>query len=225
MFSEPERAAEILCHFESLGGRRHGCEFGLVQRQAGLEPLGWLRWSQIAHGSLIAALDTDLAGVGSPEQTELHEWNGVFMVRDARFNVNSHTHQSVNEMAPADVLRQACRRHAFLARKLLDDLRAAEKIFVYRETTCVLTEAEMRDLYRAVTRFGGASLLIGSYADEANPNGSVREIAAGLYVGYFNRFGLRIPHHERDESEAVWLAVCRGALEMAASRMERLTLR
>jgi hypothetical protein len=183
MFPEPERAAEILCHFESLGGRRHGCEFGLVQRQAGLEPLGLLRWSQIAHTSLIAALDADLSGIGSPKQTEVYEWNGLFMVHDTTFNINSHTYQSRNEIPPADALRQACQRHTFLVRKLLDDLRTAEKIFVYRETTCVLTEAEARDLHRSVARFGGASLLVATYADETNASGSVREIASGLYVG------------------------------------------
>ncbi len=61
---------DLMLRFAALGDN---CEFGLVQRQAGAEPLGLLRFAgfhipaERRLGRLIEALDREFEGVGRPE--------------------------------------------------------------------------------------------------------------------------------------------------------------
>ena len=53
---------ELMLAFESLGDN---CEFGLVQRDGGAEPLGLLRFAGMSLGNLVAALEAKLDGLGT----------------------------------------------------------------------------------------------------------------------------------------------------------------
>jgi len=50
---------ELLRNFENLGCN---CEFGLLQRYAGVESMGLLRWSSCSPKSVIAALENHFDG-------------------------------------------------------------------------------------------------------------------------------------------------------------------
>ncbi len=73
--------SDLLRGFESLG---HNCEFGVVQRHFGAEPLGLLRFSGITLPDLLTGLACGFAGAG--QQLEVLLADGTrreFMVRDS----------------------------------------------------------------------------------------------------------------------------------------------
>lgn len=218
----PLKAADILSGFESLGGRLQGCEFGLVQRAAGLEPLGLLRWTELYCHELIAALDCDFAGVGAPENTTMFpaDWSvpQEYITRDTRFGMSMHTDLWVGKISAEDAYPRCCQRLTFLVGKLLEDLRSAEKVFIYRETTDPLSDSDQKRLHESVRRLGGASLLIATYGLGQHPAGSVQTIAPGLYVGYFDHFRVSAVYEPLADVNDVWLEVCRNVLALEALR-------
>lgn len=61
-------ALQFMLGFESLGDN---CEFGLVQRRCGAEPLGLLRFSNIELGPLLRGLVAEFDELGARENLEL----------------------------------------------------------------------------------------------------------------------------------------------------------
>ncbi len=51
--------------------QRHKGHRRIFHRHFGAEPLGLLRWADIYHDHLATALETEFAGVGEPEFTNL----------------------------------------------------------------------------------------------------------------------------------------------------------
>ena len=134
--SESKSLRQLMLRFESLGGSGHGCEFGLLQRELGAEPLGLLRWADLGHDLLTAALEDEFKGVGEPEHTEIfvpsndgwqHWWT-----RDKRYWMAMRTFVEVAAAPYGEMQRQVTQRQKFLRRKLIADLQAGEKIFVYK---------------------------------------------------------------------------------------------
>ena len=83
--------SELMLKFESLG---NNCDFGLVQRYFGSEPLGLLRFAGIKFESLISALRAGFEGVGSPESTRLvikDIETQEYMLSDSKYNFTMHT--------------------------------------------------------------------------------------------------------------------------------------
>jgi tetratricopeptide (TPR) repeat protein len=120
----------LVTRFESLGGN---CEFGLVQRHFGAEPLGLMRWLSISPERLCEALETRLAGIGEPQFTQLRVGGGhEFITSDTRYGMAMHTFIKDTGQDQARLAAQMQRRLRFLRDKLLQDLAAGEKIFLYR---------------------------------------------------------------------------------------------
>jgi len=124
--------ALVMC-FESLGGSGHGCEFGLFQRHFDAEPLGLLRWADLSQDLLIKALETRFEGVGLPENTIVFQpdHSDEWWTRDSRFWMAMRSFVKVAEVDQERMTKQVCRRLQFLRQKLIEDLEAGEKIFVY----------------------------------------------------------------------------------------------
>jgi hypothetical protein len=209
---------DLMMRFENLGGRGLGCEFGIVQRDCGAEPLGLLRWADMPYEGLIAALAARFDGVGSAANTELFlapigGGRQEYCTRDRRGMMFMRTFIGETE-APFDKMyASACRRLQYLARKLVDDLTQGSKIFVFRLTDRVLTDAELDRLHAAMRAYGDNTLLYVRHQDAAHRNGTVERAAPGLLIGYIDRFKLS-PTGEVSKTPATgsWLRICEHAI-------------
>jgi tetratricopeptide (TPR) repeat protein len=206
---------DLVLAFESLGGGGHGCEFGIFQRDVGAEPLGLLRWADIYQDQLCQALETNLAGIGEAEFTNLFVPSSdkpEYWTTDTRYHMAMRCFVLVEEVPIERMRKQVLARLKFLRGKLLEDLRLGEKIFVYKNMKRNLTEPELDRLYNAVRQYGRNTLLYIRYADSENRSGSVRVDRVGLMIGYVDHFS-HSPDTDRFIGHATktFLEICRKA--------------
>ncbi len=211
---------ELVMRFESLGGTAQGCEFGLLQRHVGVEPLGLLRWATMTADSLADALESGFDGVGTPGQTILDRFTWPdgrqeYSTEDRRFLMRMHTWIDVTEKPPEEVMAMMCRRLIFLTRTLIETFAEARKIFVFKTGDRICTRGEIRRIHRAMRRYGPATLLYVQLAAPDHPPGSVDILEDGLLVGYIDHFNLAPDGAVLPVSREVWLQICRQALALA----------
>jgi tetratricopeptide (TPR) repeat protein len=213
---EDEKARTLLMGFESIG---HDCEFGLVQRRFGAEPLGLLRFNAVEFPGLMAAIAERFDRMGEPDVTEMITlFSGEYFVRDRRWGLGMHTFMFRGQVDADVVFPKMCRRIAFLRGKLLADLAEARKIFVFLAPGLSLTD--LRILHRELQSLGPISLLnvrlVSTPIDgfDAGRAGEAIEIDRGLFVGYLGRSG-RTPFGGWDIPFGDWLAVCQNVSSLA----------
>lgn len=209
---------ELMLQFESLG---QNCEFGLVQRQCGAEPLSLLRFSSTPLPKLLDALEAEFEGMGSPETVHVQvSANGrELMINDSRFGFLYHAFVQSGAMSLEALHRREVRRVPLLIRKLLEDLQSAEKIFVFKGMSAV-PEEEIFPLAASLRHYGPNTLLFVTLADSQHPAGSVEFRAPGFLVGYVSRFA---PTEDASDFDvAQWVRVCREAyrLRLAANWLQ-----
>lgn len=196
---------ELFSSFESLGD---DCEFGMVQRRFGAEPLSLLRWTATPPDPLAEALKTQFEGVGDPEQSELRVVNGEFNIVTPRYLMNAHSFVFESSISADKFFIQQCKRISFLRRKLLEDLQAAEKIFVYKYRHG-LTDEQVQTLYAAMLSYSPDSkLLCLKLADDEHPSGTSSKIDRGLVVAYLKHFSTV------DICVPDWEKICKATKEM-----------
>lgn len=196
---------DLVVQFESIGDN---CELGLVQRMAGAEPLGLLRFSGTPLRNLLRAMRARFRGVADPHHVLVQAEHGEYMVKLTRYDFNYHAHIKADAM-PADVLhQQQCRTVRFLADKLITDLENPSKILVFRQNE-VLTAADLVDLRSALSAYGPGILLWVQEARPGHPPGSVDRVDDRLLAGYVHRLAARedVP----DLDYASWIRVLRAA--------------
>jgi hypothetical protein len=198
--------AALMLRFESLGDN---CEFGLVQREYGVEPLGLMRWTRCALPSLMKALDERFAAMGDPDRMVVHHFKEEYLIADKSYNFSYHPHVQIDEMTEADLLAREKTRIEFLRTKLLDDLADAEKIFVFKENA-YLSLASARRLFRKLREFGPNRLLYVVPTTDPSRVGTVERVEDGLIRGYTDGFGqyATLPDGIRFDT---WAAICEGA--------------
>lgn len=209
---EDETTRALMLGFESIG---QDCEFGMVQRRYGAEPLALLRWNHMTLPNLLAALGARLDGVGDDEHTDLVvSDSGEYYLRDRRYGLVIHTFYYTHQMT-ADALRpKMLIRVRFLKDRFLRDLADAEKVLVYTMRDPDI-EA-MRRLHQALRLHGPVPLLCVVSREEAvglAEPGDIVRIEDDLYVGCLTHFGnrngeWRIRHDE-------WVALCSRAQTLA----------
>ncbi len=216
--NEREELRALMLNFESLGGTLQGCEFGLVQRAFGAEPLGLLRWTEMGPGNVIAALEAGLEGVGLPENTQLKvnqtPDGPEYVTVDKRFLMSMHTFVKETEVAPERMFEQSCRRLQYLRDKLLQDLREGTKIFVYKITWRLVTDAELTRMHEGLRKHGNGTLFYVQRATPTKPHGTVELVRPGLIMGYIDRFNISATGEYLGPSHALWLPICRQALTL-----------
>jgi len=201
-----------MMQFESLGsGVGAGCEFGLVQRRYGAEPLGLLRWADIRPQGLCEALSQQFAGVGDPNQTEVFviESSNEYFFRDRRFQFSSHTFTLASHIDRDRFFVQQCRRLVFLRRKLLEDLKSGDKVFVYK---CDVNRNSPLDIYDEVRRHNcNNKVLLVCEQDGDHRAGAIQKLAGGLYIGAVRSFSTTNIDFES------WLRVCEDVIAVQSN--------
>ena len=208
--SAPEAAlplSELMLRFESLG---ENCEFGLVQRRCGAEPLGLFRFASAPLPKLIAALDARFEGLSEPANLEVQlSPNGrEYLVTDKRFQLLYHAWVMAGEMTAEEVHRREVRRLPLLIRKLSEDLSQAEKIFVFHGMEPLSSE-QAGELLARLRAYGANTLLWVELADAEHRPGTIELCGDGLLKGYIDRFAPGENAH--DLSLDCWVELCRDA--------------
>ena len=209
-----EELRQLMLRFESLG---EDCEFGLVQRHYGAEPLSMLRWCSTHPGTLTPGLGRRFEGVGELQNIELDLGKPEIMVNEKSSGIRFHTFiQRSPNLDLEDFSRRQAKHLAQLRRRFLDRLDDGEKIYVYKMLKIYSLDI-IEAIYAGIQRYSSAPLLVISRADTENPPGSLRHLHDGLYHGYVDRFGL-----DRGSvwtiSFDLWVKLCRDVIHAAGSR-------
>jgi tetratricopeptide (TPR) repeat protein len=202
---------ELMMMFEGLGVN---CDFGSVQRHFGAEPLGLLRFAGVELDKLLEALAIRFEGIGYLENTVLDlrpHPQPEYWLGDKRFTFFMHTfifpeHLPTKEKK-REILDKSCRRLTFLAKKLVSDLCAAEKIFVYQRDAIAWPEIQM--LFTALCEYGPNTLLCVGPSNVEHPAGSVELVEPRLIRGYLKSFNVAGSGDQLDVEN--WRKVCRKA--------------
>ncbi len=201
-------ARDLFMGFESLG---ENCEFGLVQRRFGAETLGLLRWAFVHPGALIKLLETDFDGYGDIDKMNIivADW-GEIILRDTRYGMNRHTYILADGADTEAVLWSESRRLRYLVRKLLDDLRSGDKIFVFKSKYGPSAN-DLGRIHRAMLRHGPTRMLAVIPPDAPHPHLSTEQLADRLLVGRIACLG---PTDGKwDIPFSAWLSLCAEARE------------
>lgn len=202
--------ASTVERFASLG---MNCEFGLVQRWCGIEPLGLLRFGLAPLEGLITALNTSFAGI---DEVGLFEttlgWGDEYVIEHALYGFEFHTGIRKGMADTAGLVRKFVNdRFPLLARMLREDLATGDKLLVFRAEEAG-RDAEASRLLTAIRDRGPATLLWVTTAKDAADVGTARRMGDGLLVGYLDR--LAPLRDARALSFEPWLAVCAAASEL-----------
>ncbi len=208
---------DLAFRFESLG---ENCEFGLFQRRCDAEPLGLLRFSSTFMRNLIRGVESGFADIGANEDIEPRlegEARKEFMIHERKYGLVYHSFVFEGERSVWLMREQEAARLKFLRRKFIEELEAAEKIFVYRHRAETTLE-EILPLYMALTRYGPATLLWVVPAVPGQPAGAIEVLMPGLMKGYIDRFAPEDNAH--DLSFDGWLRLCANACVMQRLQQE-----
>lgn len=196
---------DLVLRFESLGDN---CELGLVQRQAGAEPLGLLRFAGAPLRNLLRALAARFSNLADPDHIRISAEHGEYMVKLTKYDFTYHAHVKVGEMEPDVLYDQQSRTLGFLVKKLIGDLEDPHKILVFRQNE-PLSAGDLIDLRIALSNFGPIILLWVQEACPGHPPGSVEVADERMMVGYVRRLAERESVPNLDF--ASWMQVLRRA--------------
>jgi hypothetical protein len=200
---------DLMMNFEGLGDN---CEFGLVQRQYGAEPMGLLRWSSgIKPEQLIGALACKFDGVGHPDNTfvRLHPVAKEYFAGDNRF-FQMHTFIKQNEHEESVLYSKICRRMAYLKAKLVTDLNEGSKIFVYKPDGIDLTDAEGAEIAAQMSRnFPAAKVMLMRIAPSISDVGKITSLHDNAIWGFLSGFAVNLDRRFIRFDE--WRMVCMAA--------------
>lgn len=197
---------ELLLNFESFGDN---CEFGVFQRQAGLEPLGLLRFSFSSMPQLIRALQNRFEKIAELEKIDITiAKNKELMVTLRDYGFYYHTRRNEGEIEIETLRRDEQKKLGFLVRRLIDTLTTGEKIFI-RKGEKTKTREQAKKLLEEMRAYGPATLLWVTEADPENPPGTVRLLEPGLLRGRIDAFAPYTDAHSIAYTS--WVDICTNA--------------
>lgn len=202
--SHEARLAKFMMRFESVG---IACEFGLVQRKFGAEPLSLLRWGNLDSTQLCAMLANRLAGVGEPEYAFVTRHGEEYFVGDKRY-FSMHSFVRTSEMSDEEMLRKSILRMRYLKDKLLADLEKGDKIFVFKPNTDRSPPEELERIFSCFgSHYPNAPILLVHKAADPTEIGTVRQHGPRMFEGFLDQINLMGPLI----SYEVWMDICRKA--------------
>ena len=158
--TERENYKDLLMQFESIG---ENCEFGLVQRHFGAEPLGLLRWVSLAPEALCLALENEFEGLDDAQDLKVELVGPEYHMLESRYQMRMHTFIVRSEYSGTleQLHAQLHRRLKYLKNKFLEDLRAGEKTLVWQSGVgSILSDETVLRLYNAVSAYGDSALVV-----------------------------------------------------------------
>lgn len=210
---------DLALSFESLG---INCEFGLFQRECGIEPLGLLRFAGLSYLNLIRGLDAGFAGIEDRKflSCSIEGARPEWMARSDVFGLAYHTNRSPTDIAAEDVLREQARILPFRRSKLLDLLSTGEKLFVVHWPEG-MTVAQALPLLSILRSYGPNALLFVDHRT-GKPAGTVDALARDLFRGSMDGVvkgageGDRIERKTwlSDAAITAWMSVCANAYRL-----------
>ena len=205
---------ELFMLFESLGDN---CEFGLVQRHFGAEPLGMLRFSGIPAFHLAETIFDDMPEFVDPDKIVLEPRGGEWWITIPSLRYMAHTNLPSNMPEP-EAKRKAMTHIGFLRGLLLERFASGDKLFVHKSRDGIYQLAALNYLHYAIMQYSAARLLTIFLADDLHPPGTVVRRDDGLYIGYIDR--LSSISDPAVISFDCWLTICRKVARMWNSDME-----
>ena len=197
----------LVTGFESLG---HNCEFGLMQRQLGAEPLGLQRFAFTRPGAMKRLLTTRFEGIGDVKAMELKDDGREFLLRHTWSSWSMHTRIAPKRDTDLEkLLREQCRHTGFLRKKLIKDLEQQTKVFVYWKLD--LTDADIDAIDQAVNVYGPNIVMCVRLFDQAHPAGSFEWRHDRLMVAALDRPGNAFKGAAWNISTDYWVHFCREA--------------
>lgn len=198
--------ADLMMDFESIGV---GCEFGVVQRCCGAEPLGMLRFTGSFVENLVRLLESGLADFFTPDDLgiDVHGEEREYMVFSRRYaDFRSHTNAFVGRDEEAVILAREIKKVAYLKRRFETDWRDAARIYVH--VGCE-DEAAILELHAALRARSDCVLLWVVPARSPEERGRVEVRAPGLLRGHIAHYGTFDGGPRLDLPG--WAMVCRAA--------------
>ena len=192
--------------FESLGSN---CEFGLVQRHAGIEQIGLFRFSEIDLPNVAKALQSGFAGI---EEFMLEiDSSGGYMATGTTIRHVTHTWLYPDVVNAEAAVAKFKRRQVFLRDLLLAHLRESEKIFVFRASG-VPAWGLVEETVSALRQYGPNVMLLVTAAQDGAKPGDVEASGKGLLCGFLNK----TPHNVTRETieYSCWADICERALKL-----------
>ena len=210
-------ARSLMSGFENIGDN---CEFGLVQRYFGAEPMGLLRFADYGEVfNLIRMLESGFAGLGAKGAlsaqlvtTLSREAGGAlasaseFYIADIEQNYGFHSWRGPDEHSEQDAIEEAEQKLAYLRRKMLERLRANNRIWLFKRTRQT-DPHEVFALHAALRQYGPNRIFWVRAAKPGRPPGSVEWLSDGLLCGYSDQD--HVYPHLFDPVR--WLSLCTAA--------------
>jgi hypothetical protein len=211
-----QSAHDLMLNFESLG---HNCEFGIMQRHCGAEPLGLLRFVGITLPDLLRGLDCGFAGVGEERWLRVfltETTRPEFMVCDVRHNISFHSFRFGDETTAERVRAEHSRQLKFCHDKFKEVLRTGEKLFVFQRPKQLLA-AQALPLLTQLRAHGPNALLFVTEGGE-HPPGTVVQVGHCLYQGFI---GAMAPSADVGTGDLrAWLSICANAFALWRGQVE-----
>jgi hypothetical protein len=202
--------ADLMMQFESLG---HNCEFGLVQRRCGAEPLGLLRFMSVSPSNLLHGLDFGFEGADDPAMTRIYtssDGEPEWMLRLDRYDMHAHTFRRPAEVDGETVRADEVKKLVFKRRRFLEVLESGQKLFVYQRSEH-MTEAHALPVLNLLRSHGPNALLFVT-ADPSLPCGSVDRLATDLYRGNIDYLAPSVFAGKMNLS--AWVSICANAYRL-----------
>ena len=190
--------SNLLSQCESLGA---DCEVGFVHRAHGQEPMSLFRWAGMPFQSLISLINSEFKGFASEESSKMtwglnpNTGNNEYHFLDTHYQFEAHTFftkKNINiDEDENSLLKKSRSHHLLLARKIMEDLEDAQKIFIFKAMER-MDIAQYLDLHRAINTYGKNKLLIVEKKSSTNlhDNENLRIVEPNLLIGKVDCFFL-----------------------------------
>lgn len=179
---------ELVERFESLG---HDCEFGLLQRAFGAEPMGLMRWGGTHVVYLIEMLERNFAGLGDPASCEIVESKGELYLVDRRYHLTRHTFtKPTPDVDHAKLFQQHLSFFDFLKKAFVETLEDGELMFVFKDFDNMGRDMVL-ELSRALRRYGPAKVMVVHQHGIEGAAPTLELVSEHAWLGHIDRFGQR----------------------------------